>query len=120
MASSKPIVTLLQNPTSQKIIDLGPVTYDAWVDYVVHVKWDSNGNTGILQLWQNGKLIINDQKINIGYPQKSKPYWKVGLYCWTGKARAAEKVMYVDEVRMGYATATYNDMKPGLGNNTAR
>ncbi|MBC8154139.1 MAG: heparin lyase I family protein [Bacteroidetes bacterium] len=120
VASSKPIVKLLQHPTSQKEIALGTVSYDRWVDYVVHVKWDANGKTGLLQVWQDGVLKVDDQNINIGYPQIQKPYWKVGLYCWTGKSRAAEKVIYCDEVRIGNATAGYDAVKPGRANNTAR
>jgi len=68
-ASSKPIVKVLQHPTSQKIIDLGTPSYDKWVDYVVHVKWDATGKTGVLQVWQDGALKVNEQNISIGYPE---------------------------------------------------
>lgn len=120
VASSKPIVKLLQTPTSHKEIDLGPVSYDRWVDYVVHVKWDSNGNTGVLQVWQDGVLKVNEQNINIGYPQIRKPYWKVGLYCWTGKSKHTERTIYCDEVRIGGASANYDAVKPGRSDNSAR
>lgn len=119
-ASSKPITQLMQTPTSQKIIPLGAALYNRWVDYVVHVKWDSNGSTGVLQVWQNGVLKVDDQKINIGYPQKNKPYWKVGLYCWTGKSRAAERTIYCDDVRIAGPNADYDSVKPGLGDGSAR
>lgn len=119
-ASSKPIEKLLQKPTSQKFIDLGQASFDQWVDYVVHVKWDPTSNTGVLQVWQNGVLKVNEQGISIGYPQINKPYWKVGLYAWTGNSSHTERVMYCDEVRIGGATATYNSVKPGRSNNSAR
>jgi hypothetical protein len=119
-ASSTPIIKVLQHPTSQKIIDLGTAAYDQWVDYVVHVKWDATGKTGVLQVWQNGVLKVNEQGISIGYPEISKPYWKVGLYAWTGKSTHSERVQYCDEVRIGDANATYNSVKPGRSNNSAR
>ncbi len=119
-ASSNPIVKVLQHPTSQKIIDLGTASYDKWVDYVVHVKWDATGKTGVLQVWQDGVLKVNEQNISIGYPELQQPYWKVGLYAWTGKSTHTERVAYCDEVRIGDATANYNSVKPGRSNNSAR
>ncbi len=119
-ASSKPIVKVMQHPTSQKIIDLGTARYDKWVDYVVHVKWDATGQTGVLQIWQDGVLKVNEQNISIGYPELQQPYWKVGLYAWTGKSTHTERVVYCDEVRIGGATANYNSVKPGRSNNSAR
>ncbi|UFH56349.1 polysaccharide lyase [Spirosoma sp. KNUC1025] len=118
-ASNKPIVKLLQSPTSSKRVDLGLAQFDRWVDYVVHVKWAPDGNTGQLQVWQNGTLILNEQNINIGYPQINKPYWKIGLYCWMGKNTYPEKVVYYDEVRIGGPTANYDVVKPGRDNGTA-
>ena len=119
-ASSAPIVKAMQHPTSQTIIDLGPAGYDKWVDYVVHVKWDATGKTGVLQVWQDGVLKVNEQHISIGYPELQQPYWKVGLYAWTGKSTHRERVVFCDEVRIGGATADYNSVKPGRGNNSAR
>ncbi|PRY43033.1 polysaccharide lyase-like protein [Spirosoma oryzae] len=119
-ASSNPIVKVMQHPTSQKIIDLGTASYDKWVDYVVHVKWDATGKTGVLQVWQDGVLKVNEQNISIGYPELQQPYWKVGLYAWTGKSTHSERVAFCDEVRIGGATANYDSVKPGRGNNSAR
>ena len=119
-ASNKSITTFLQHPTSQKVLDLGKARFDQWVDYVVHVNWDPIGTTGQLQLWQNGVLIVNEKGIAIGYPEQHKPYWKCGLYCWTGKSKYVEKVIYYDEVRIGSPSASYDTVKPGLSDGTAR
>lgn len=119
-ASYKPILTLLQHTTSQKIMNLGAAPFDRWVDYVVHVKWDPTGKKGLLEVWQDGRLIVNEQNISIGYLQVSKPYWKVGIYAWTGKASHAERTLLYDDIRIGDASATYDDVKPGRANNTAR
>ncbi len=119
-ASDKPIKTLLQQPTSQKILRLGTATYNKWVDYVVHVKWDAAGKTGVLQIWQDGVLKADEQNISIGYPQQRKPYWKAGIYAWTGKSKYNERVLYYDDVRIGGPSANYNVVKPGQSDNTAR
>ncbi|WP_461115515.1 polysaccharide lyase [Spirosoma jeollabukense] len=119
-ASNKPITTFLQHPTSQKVLNLGKARFDQWVDYVVHVNWDPMGTTGQLQLWQNGILIVNETGITIGYSEQHKPYWKCGLYCWTGKSKYVEKVIYYDEVRIGGHSASYDTVRPGLSDGTAR
>ncbi|WP_297381985.1 polysaccharide lyase [Spirosoma sp.] len=119
-AMNKPIVRSMQGPTSQVYKDLGAAIFDKWVDYVVHIKWDPIGYKGILQVWQNGELKINEQGIQIGYMQELKPFWKAGLYCWTGKSKYAEKVIYYDEMRIGNAIAGYDAVKPGRDDNSAR
>ncbi|WP_338875446.1 polysaccharide lyase [Spirosoma sp. SC4-14] len=118
-ASNVPITKPLQHATSQKIMSLGTAQYDQWVDYVVHIKWDPTGTTGIVQVWQNGQLKIDEQNVSVGYPN-SRNYWKFGLYCWSGKATHSERVAYFDEMRVGNANATYNAVRPGIDNNTAR
>ncbi len=119
-ASSKQITTPLQHPTSKKVLDLGTASFDRWVDFVIHVKWDATGTTGLLEIWQDGVKIVDEQNISIGYPQQYKPFFKAGLYCWTGKSNYAEKVIYYDEVRIGNATADYNAVKPGRNDNSAK
>lgn len=119
-ASNKPILTLLQHPTSQKVMNLGAASFDRWVDYVVHIKWDPAGKQGILEVWQDGRLVVNEQGISIGYPQISKPYWKIGLYAWTGKASHEERTLLYDDIRIGDAMAGYDAVKPGRANSTAR
>ena len=115
-ASDVAITKYQQAPTSQKITHIGSAIYDRWVDYVVHVKWAATGNTGILEIWQDGKQIVDEQNVNIGYQELAKPYWKIGIYAWTGKSKYAERVLYYDEVRIGNATATYEMVKPGQTN----
>lgn len=116
-----PITKQLVYPTSaQKIISLGTTPFDRWVDFVVHVKWDPTGNQGVLELWQDGVKKISERNISIGYMQQSKPYFKVGLYCWTGKSSRQERVLYYDDIRIGGPSANYDAVKPGRTNNSAR
>ncbi|GAB3895588.1 polysaccharide lyase [Spirosoma agri] len=118
-ASNVAITKPLQHATSQKIMSLGTAQYDRWVDYVVHIKWDPSGTQGIVQVWQDGKLKIDEQNVSVGYPN-SRNYWKFGLYCWTGKATHSERVVYYDEMRVGNADAKYSTVAPGRGNNSAK
>jgi hypothetical protein len=119
-SSDQPIKTLKQMFTKEKIIRLGTATFDQWVDYVVHVKWDPSGNTGILQVWKDGALVVNEQNISIGYLQQRKPYWKIGIYSWTGKSKLSERIVYYDEARIGGPLANYDAVKPGRNDNSAK
>ena len=114
-ASSKPIVEVMQTPTSSKVISMGTAQYDRWVDYVVHVRWDPTGTQGLLQVWQGGVLKVDEHNIAIGYPEKRQPYWKIGVYCWSGKSKYKERVLYYDEARIGDATSSYEAVRPGAG-----
>lgn len=101
-------------------MDLGIATFDSWVDYVLHVKWDATGKTGVLQVWQNGVLVLNQKGISLGYSDVQNPYFKVGMYCWTGQSKYAKKNIYLDEVRIGNATADYNAVAPGRSDNSGK
>jgi len=114
-ASSKPITKVMQTPTSSKVTIVGKAQYDQWVDYVVHVKWDPTGKEGVLQVWMNGVLKVDEHNIAIGYPEKRKPYWKIGVYCWSGKSKYNERVLYYDETRVGDAASSYEAVRPGNG-----
>lgn len=118
-SSNKPIVKFLQLPTSQKEINMGATAFDRWVDYVMYVKWDASGKTGVLQIWQDGVLKVNEQNISIGY-EKTRPFWKFGLYSWTGKSSHAERTIYYDDIRVGGAGASYDAVKPGRSTGSAR
>jgi hypothetical protein len=119
-ASSKPIVKVMQHPTTKTTLDVGPAVFDRWVDYVVHIKWDATGKTGLLEIWQDGQQIVNKQNISIGYPEMRQPYWKMGLYCWTAQSVYTEKNIYYDEARIGGPSANYDTVKPGQSEGSAR
>lgn len=38
--------------------DLGPVQYDSWVNFVIHVRWSANPGGGLLQAWMNGNEVV--------------------------------------------------------------
>jgi len=94
------------------------IAYDInkWTDWVVHVKWSISGN-GLIEAWINGKKIYTYTGANsyAGYPGN---YMKNGIYKWPWKTTSPtaginKRVVYIDEVRIGNASATYNDVVPG-------
>ena len=96
--------------------DLGPCEKDTWTDWVVHVKW-SYGPDGILQVWKNGKKVIDADGPN-AFNDERGPYFKMGLYKgWRDPERrndaVGKRVLYHDEFRMGTAEASYDDVAPG-------
>jgi hypothetical protein len=96
--------------------DLGPYQRALWTDWVVHVKW-SYGPDGFLQVWQNGRKVIDQNGPN-AFNDAHGPYFKMGLYKgWRDPKRrsdaVSERVLYHDEFRMGAAKATYEDVAPG-------
>ena len=38
--------------------DLGPVVYNRWTDFTVHVKWSANPQVGFVQVWMNGVNVF--------------------------------------------------------------
>jgi Polysaccharide lyase len=93
--------------------DIGPILSDQWVSWVIHVKWASD-NTGIMQVWKNGALMINKSKMVTAPPIGT--YFKLGInkFGWGSQASTAtERVLYFDDLRIGNAKAKYEDVKPG-------
>ncbi|WP_338868576.1 heparin lyase I family protein [Spirosoma sp. SC4-14] len=95
--------------------NLGKITFDQWVDYVVHVRFSPAALTGILQLWQDGTPVVNEQRIRLGY-RAGKPLWKFGINCYTGSASHTEKTVYFDQIRIGTQTACYDAVAPASTN----
>ena len=87
-----------------------------WTDWVFHVKW-SPGADGLLQVWQDGKKVI-DKPGPIGFNDQVGPYFKMGLYKgWgdrvTPTGTVGVRTVYHDELRMAGPTGKYDDVAPG-------
>jgi hypothetical protein len=96
--------------------DLGPYERETWTDWVVHVKWSYQPD-GLLQVWKDGKKVI-DQRGPNAFNDAKGPYFKMGLYKgWRDPKRPSDavskRVLYHDEFRMGGANAGYEDVAPG-------
>lgn len=93
-------------------IDLGPVPKNRWIDWVVHIKF-SHTNTGVLEVWMDGKKVIDRQNMPNSYNDENFPYMKLGIYKWEW-GNVPEKIMYWDEVRIGTENSNYDEVKPGF------
>ena len=101
-----------------KKYDFGVYDTGVWTDWVIHVKW-SYGADGFLDIWKNGKKIL-DQKGPNAFNDDRGPYFKMGIYKgWRDKKRPCDAVtkrlLYHDEFRMAGADASYQDVAPGGG-----
>lgn len=94
--------------------DLGTVTKGQWINWVFHVKWSSTSN-GLLEVWKNGQLVVSKTGPNT-YNDKSGPFLKMGIYKpdwkYNDKSQTTQRVIYLDEVRVGDASANYEDVVP--------
>jgi hypothetical protein len=93
-------------------IDIGPIPKNEWIDWVVHIKY-SHINTGILEVWMNGKKVIDRQNMPNSYYDDTYPYFKFGVYKWNWGYTSSQKVIYYDEVRVGNENSSYDEVKPG-------
>jgi ribosomal protein L14 len=94
--------------------DIGPVLSNQWVDFVIRIRW-STSNTGLLQVWRNGTLVVN--KIDVKTAAITNSF-KLGInkYGWgIQTSTTTQRILYFDEVRVGNENATYDDVAPGSG-----
>lgn len=109
-------VTNKANYEGKQNYDLGAYETNKWTDWVFHIKWVPD-STGILQVWKDGKLVI-DKRGPIGFNDAEVPYFKFGLYKgWRDRQNPAgvvsERVLYHDEIRVAGAGGRYEDVAPG-------
>ena len=111
--------------TNQKLPD--PVRRGAWVSWVIHAKW-SPGDDGLLQIWQDGKLVMDRKGPNVysTIGVEYTPYLKTGIYHpeWhldKDGAReafdkenpvATNKVIYATDIKVGNEHARFEDIAP--------
>ena len=95
---------------------VGPVILAKWVDWVFHVKW-SSGPDGMIEVWQNGQLLVSRNGPSIYSGNPIGPYFKMGLYKWLwnrGQYLLAQKrLIFFDEFREADHTGSYQVVAPG-------
>lgn len=88
---------------------------DRWVDFVLHVKVDySDTKTGLLELWVDGKKVLNKHNIQFGYNDDKGIYPSWGMY-FNGNLDVMKNdhYLYLDEVKMAdFPNAGYDDVAP--------
>lgn len=111
---SKPLTTN-NTPEDKETIDLGAYQTGVWNKWVFHVKW-SYQSDGLVEVWKNGKLVLRKTGPNT-YNDKVGPFQKFGIYKpdWKyrpHRSKIATRVIYYDNIRMGKANASYQDVAP--------
>ena len=99
--------------SKKEYIDIGPIVNNQWVSWVIHVRWATD-ITGILQVWQNGKPVVDRSNIKTCSPDGV--YFKLGLnkFGWGNQlSTVTKRVIYYDEIRIGDERANYETVKPG-------
>jgi len=93
---------------------LGPYETGKWTDWVVHVNWSHEGD-GILRVWKNGQLVIDEWGPN-AYNDAEGPIFVMGLYKgWKNGVQdiATSRTLFHDELRISKgASAKYEHVDP--------
>jgi len=114
---SKPL-TVDNTPEGSAIVWEGAYQSGVWTDWVFHVKW-SSGTDGLVEVWKDGAKVGTQQGPST-YNDQIGPYFKYGMYKsdWNSSVNptpsiiTTPRISYFDEVRVGDAGATYEDVAP--------
>lgn len=101
---------------TQRKFNLGAYETNKWTDWVFRVKW-SYQSDGILQVWKDGKKVIDAPGPNC-YNDKKGPYVKLGVYKGWGTMtpdKVRTRTVFHDEFRMATAAGSYDTVAPGAG-----
>lgn len=95
---------------------LGAYDTGKWTDWVFRVKW-SYKSDGILQVWKNGQLVIDQQSKPNCFNDVTMPYFKMGIYKgWKDSSSVgvvSKRVLFHDEFRMAGPGGSYEAVAPG-------
>lgn len=94
---------------------VGEIEKGKWTDWVFHVKWSHKAD-GLLEVWKDGKLVVSKTGPNT-YNDERGPFFKIGVYKpqWKSKperSKATKRVIYFDELRVGDASSSYENVVP--------
>ena len=90
-------------------IDVGPVAYGKWEDWVFHMKLRAD-SSGLLEVWRDGKLVATHHGQN-AQPGDHIPI-KWGVYVGKGSAVPKDIRTFYDEVTIGDADSSYAEVAP--------
>lgn len=88
-----------------------------WLDFVFKLRFSyKHDGQGLTMVWKDGNLIANRIGPN-AYNDIEGRYLKFGLYKWEWIKNPANSIttqreLYFDEIRIGDANASYDDVKP--------
>ena len=92
-----------------------------WNDFVMHLNFTSDTD-GFMRIWINGKLELDQSGRNYYEEHSRYPFFKMGLYQsqykfsgWSEDIiwNVNERTLYHDELRIGGAQSSYDEVAPG-------
>lgn len=97
-----------------KVFKISSVKRNAWTDWVFHIKF-SYTSDGFVQVWKNGKRIVNYQG-PCAFNDDILPYQKLGVYkgSWKKGVKPAitHRVLYYDAISVADENGSYSDVAP--------
>ena len=99
---------IVKNRTT-KLISHVSKWWDRWIDVVWRVRFDPFG-AGLVQIWINGRQIVDQRTIPVGYHDKLGAYPSYGLYYYAGKGDRTHWI-YFDDIRTGNEEASFSAIR---------
>ncbi|HEY0837711.1 MAG TPA: heparin lyase I family protein [Azospirillum sp.] len=98
--------------------DLGDVrsAVGTWTDWVWKIKWGYTDATGSLQLWRDGRLVLDLPNAANCFNDQEGPYFKVGIYKFPWEqpddTGADTRTIYFDDIRIAGPDGSYALVAP--------
>ncbi|TMC21255.1 MAG: hypothetical protein E6J34_10100 [Chloroflexi bacterium] len=81
---------------------LGPMVYDQWIDFTIHIKWSEDPQVGYAQVWRNGKTVVPLTHMQTLDPGSSGVHMEQAMY---RPSPTNQAVIYIDGTRRHTAFA---------------
>jgi hypothetical protein len=109
--TSPSATTLVRN------FDMGPIQKGQYTDWVFRILLSYQANAR-LEAWKNGIKVLDYRGPNV-YNDALGPFIKMGIYkpAWAQPTSSpiTERTVFIDDVRVGDANATFAEVTPGSG-----
>lgn len=86
------------NNWDRKSASLGATPKDIWITFEFHIIWDASGE-GLLEVWQDGRKVIEEKNIAIGFNDEQIPYIGIGIYQYTADSNHQKRIIYFDDIK---------------------
>ncbi len=104
--------------TNENRVDIwkGKLEKGVWMRWVFHMKW-SYKSDGFLEIWKDGKKIIDQENHPNCYNDAEGPYFNLGVY-WPGAISrsaypsSAQHTVHYDTFRIGDSRNVLSDLAP--------
>ena len=93
-------------------IPVGRVVYNEWEDWVFHLKVRAD-DSGLIEVWKNGRPVVRQTGRNAFEGDKVAIKW--GVYVGKGNTPAGEITACFDDVTIGDASSSLQEVAPGKG-----